>query len=243
MIPPPLFPATFFGLAALERLLPGRPQPKVRFWVLKSIVLFGLAGVINNAVPVAVKHALSERSLFRLDGLATPLAVALAFFVSSFTSNVIHRAMHRSTFLWRWFHQMHHSAERVDVMGFAYGHPSELVLGSASSAFVVAMLGVSASAASIAGYMLFVMGIWQHMNIRTPRWLGYLWPRPEQHCIHHQRGVHAYNYGLPVWDMLLGTFRNPEAWGGLSGFYSGASSRIGAMLLGRDVSSPRVPGP
>ena len=36
-------------------------------------------------------------------------------------------------------------------------------------------------------------------NVRTPQWLGYLVQRPESHSVHHQRGVHAYNYSdLPL---------------------------------------------
>jgi sterol desaturase/sphingolipid hydroxylase (fatty acid hydroxylase superfamily) len=60
--------------------------------------------------------------------------------------------------------------------------------------------------------------------------------------VHHERGVHAFNYSdLPLWDMVFGTFRNPETWDGEAGFYGGASSRIGEMLIGRDVSEPPAP--
>ena len=51
--------------------------------------------------------------------------------------------------------------------------------------------------------------------------------------------MHAYNYSdLPLWDIVFGTFRNPERWEGEVGFYNGASSRIGEMLLWQDVSEP-----
>ena len=54
--------------------------------------------------------------------------------------------------------------------------------------------------------------IFQHANVRTPRWLGYFVQRPESHSLHHERGVHRDNYSdLPVFDMLFGTFRNPRA--------------------------------
>src|SRR5260370_10151383 len=52
-----------------------------------------------------------------------------------------------------------------------------------------------------------------HWNVKTPHWLGYIFQRPESHCIHHQEGVHAFNYSdLPMWDMLFGTYRNPLEW-------------------------------
>ncbi|MCZ7680901.1 MAG: sterol desaturase family protein [Sandaracinaceae bacterium] len=53
--------------------------------------------------------------------------------------------------------------------------------------------------------------------------------------VHHTRGIHAYNYGLPLWDAIFGTRRNPERWEAEYGFWDGASSQLGPMLLGRDI--------
>jgi hypothetical protein len=39
--------------------------------------------------------------------------------------------------------------------------------------------------------------------------------------------------------MVFGTFRNPRAWEGEVGFYTGASARVWEMLVGRDVTTPR----
>ena len=80
-------------------------------------------------------------------------------------------------------------------------------------------------------------------NIRTPRALGYFIQRPESHCVHHQRDLHAYNYSdFPLWDILMGTFRNPANWEGEAGFGDGAHVRYGAMFLGRDVNPQLVNG-
>ena len=38
--------------------------------------------------------------------------------------------------------------------------------------------------------------------------------------------------------MVFGTFRNPAVWREQAGFYDGSSKKIGAMLLGRDISTP-----
>jgi sterol desaturase/sphingolipid hydroxylase (fatty acid hydroxylase superfamily) len=71
------------------------------------------------------------------------------------------------------------------------------------------------------------------------QWLGYFISRPEMHAIHHERGAHSGNHcGLPVIDMIFGTYRNPETFEGAAGFYDGASARLVDMLLGRDVSVP-----
>ena len=61
--------------------------------------------------------------------------------------------------------------------------------------------------------------------------------------MHHGRGVHAFNYSdLPLWDMVFGTFRNPARFEGEVGFWPGASSRVGDLLLGRDVAAMAPPG-
>jgi sterol desaturase/sphingolipid hydroxylase (fatty acid hydroxylase superfamily) len=100
-------------------------------------------------------------------------------------------------------------------------------------------LGLMPEAAALANLFLTFNAFFQHANIRTPRWLGYIIERPESHGVHHERGVHAYNYSdLPLWDIVFGTFRNPATFEQKVGFYDGASTRVKDMLLGRDVSVP-----
>jgi sterol desaturase/sphingolipid hydroxylase (fatty acid hydroxylase superfamily) len=82
--------------------------------------------------------------------------------------------------------------------------------------------------------------MFQHMSFRTPRWLGYIIQRPESHSVHHGKNVHRYNYSdLPLWDLIFGTFRNPEAFQKEHGFYAGGSERIAEMLVFQDVTSPK----
>jgi sterol desaturase/sphingolipid hydroxylase (fatty acid hydroxylase superfamily) len=80
--------------------------------------------------------------------------------------------------------------------------------------------------------------MFQHANVRTPRWLGYLVQRPENNALHHERGVHAWNYGnIALWDQLRGTWRNPATWDAKAGFFDGASARLPEMLRGRDIAA------
>lgn len=44
------------------------------------------------------------------------------------------------------------------------------------------------------------------------------------------------------YDMIFGTFRNPERFEPEAGFYDGASARVGAMLAFRDLA-PALPLP
>jgi sterol desaturase/sphingolipid hydroxylase (fatty acid hydroxylase superfamily) len=153
-----------------------------------------------------------------------------------------HRAIHKVDFLWLSAHQMHHSAESLDAFGAYYLHPVDVFFFTTWSSLVFfPLLGLEPAAGAIGAAFLTFNAMFQHANIRTPRWVGYLIQRPESHGIHHEKGVHAYNYSdLPLWDMLFGTFRNPESWEGEVGFYNGASSRMGEMLVWRDVSEPRT---
>jgi len=101
------------------------------------------------------------------------------------------------------------------------------------------VLGLDPLAAALTGYVAAFYGMFQHLNVNTPQWLGYLIQRPEAHCEHHRKGVHAFNYGdLPVWDILIGTFRNPTRFTGECGFEAPADRRIGAMLALQDVNEP-----
>jgi len=102
----------------------------------------------------------------------------------------------------------------------------------------VIVLGLDPLAAALTGYFVVVCSFFQHWNVRTPQWLGYLIQRPEAHCVHHRMGVHYYNYAdLTVWDMLLGTFRNPREFRGECGFEAGADRRMGPMFGFADVNA------
>ena len=150
-----------------------------------------------------------------------------------------HRSLHESDVLFRGLHQMHHSAERVDTFGAFYFSPLDMAGFTSTGSLSLALLvGLSPEAVTVFLFATLFLGIFQHMNVATPHWLGYLIQRPESHALHHARGVHYYNFSdLPVFDMLGGTFRNPEGFSQKAGFYDGASSRVADMLIWRDVST------
>jgi sterol desaturase/sphingolipid hydroxylase (fatty acid hydroxylase superfamily) len=150
-----------------------------------------------------------------------------------------HRLAHKSNLLWRFGHQMHHAPESLDGFGALFLHPVDTFFFASLSSFVFfPILGLRVEAGILGALFLNFCAMFQHANIKTPRWLGYIIQRPESHGIHHQKGVHAYNYSdLPLWDIVFGTFRNPETFSGEVGFEFGASKRIPALLMGRDISS------
>src|SRR5690606_7269960 len=139
-----------------------------------------------------------------------------------------HRQMHKSKFLWKVFHQMHHSAERTDTYGAFFFSPMDMIgftlLGSICFALFI---GLSPEAITIVLLTTNFLAVFQHANIKTPQWIGYVVQRPESHAYHHARGIHKHNYSdLPLYDILFGTFNNPEKYEYEAGFYEGASARV-----------------
>jgi sterol desaturase/sphingolipid hydroxylase (fatty acid hydroxylase superfamily) len=194
---------------------------------------------INALLPMLFVERLGSAAPFDLRPLGTLGGGAVAFLLSDLAGYWLHRAQHEVRWLWLATHQMHHSAERVDVMGAAYFHPLDIAAQTVVTTLVTGLLGVTPDAAALSGLLVVLLAVFQHLNLRTPRRLGYLIQRPEGHAVHHARGVHAYNYGnLGLWDLVFGTFRNPSGFATEAGFVDGASRRVGAMLVFRDVSAP-----
>ncbi len=187
---------------------------------------------------------LGDWRLFDGSDLGTAFGALVGIFVYELVHYLYHRAAHRFDPIWRAAHQMHHSAEALDAFGANYAHPLDNVVWTSLPILVLfPILGLTPEAGAIAAAFIAFSAAFQHANIRTPRWLGYVIQRPESHALHHGRGRHRSNYSdLPLWDMAFGTFENPARADGEVGFYKGASARIGAMLIGRDVSR-RPAGP
>lgn len=230
--------AIFSGFVVAELLLPGRAFSTSPLWharaALSTLAYFAVA----TFAPLIWDGMLGAHRLFDATALPFWAQVAGGFAGLELAIYAWHRTMHGFDPLWRWFHQLHHSAERVDIWGAFYFSPLDM-LGWAFLGSLVLVLGfgLSGEAALVVNLVVTFLGMFQHANIRTPPWLGYLIVRPEGHAAHHERGVHAFNYcDLPLWDLAFGTFKNPREFEGEAGFWDGASARIGAMLIGRDVA-------
>ncbi len=232
-------PITFVTLLVIERAFPAREQPVVRFWLVRGVAFFALTAAITSIPPALFAKLLAPYAPIHLDTLPVPIAGVLAFLLADLVHYGVHRLEHTWSWLWRWTHQLHHAAERIDVAGAAIFHPFELLVFAVLGTIVSVSLGLAPEAAALAGTLSAFAGMFQHLNVRTPQWLGYLIQRPEAHSIHHARGVHAYNYGnVTWWDLAFGTFRNPVRFTGPAGFWDGASRKLVPMLVGRDVTAP-----
>ena len=75
-----------------------------------------------------------------------------------------------------------------------------------------------------------------HTSVRTPRWVGFVFQRPEMHRIHHRYNRHRNNYGdITWWDMLFGTYENPKEWTHTCGFDDAKEQQLFKMLAYQDV--------
>ena len=235
-----MIPVTFLLLMGVEAIARrGRAWPEIPWWRAKGLAFFIMLMTINAVLPSLVPPELAQHHLFNGAALGVVGGVLIAYPCVALATALLHRAYHRYPLLWRLVHQLHHSPQRLDIPGAVLFTPLEVILNVVVTfTMMVFALGLDPVAAAIVGYIATFYGLFQHLNIRTPRWLGYLIQRPESHSVHHRRGFHAYNYSdFPLWDILWRTFRNPGEFHGDVGFEHSQASRIGAMLIGRDVNA------
>ncbi len=230
--------AIYALLMIYEAVFPARQLPKVKFWVLRGIVFFFLYFYLSSYLPLLWAAYLPQAQLIDLSGIGIAGGAVAGILLYEFGMYVWHRAMHSSNFLWRIFHQMHHSAERLDTYGAFYFSPLDMAGWTALGTLCFSViLGLDPKAVTVVLLVTNFFSIFQHANINTPRWLGYIIQRPESHGYHHAQGIHRHNYSdLPLFDILFGTFHNPKTFEHDNGFYNGASSRLVDMLLFKDVS-------
>jgi sterol desaturase/sphingolipid hydroxylase (fatty acid hydroxylase superfamily) len=232
--------ALYGALILWEALAPARRLPQVRGWRLAGLAAFAAYFLLSSYLPLLWGETLAAWQWFDLTGLGTWGGALAGLLVYEFGVYAWHRGMHALTPLWRGFHQFHHSAERIDTFGAFWFSPLDM-LGwiLLSSLALTLVVGISPQATTVVLLATTFLSIFQHANVRTPRWLGYVIQRPESHSFHHERGVHARNYSdLPIFDLLFGTFHNPRDFAAENGFWHGASAQVKDMLLARDVSRP-----
>ncbi len=234
--------AVAVAMVACELAGRGRHWPRVRGWWARALLLNGVQAGSVWLAGVAWDGWMLRQRPWSADGLGVLGGAAAGYLTITFIYYWWHRARHHFDALWRWFHQVHHSPRRIEIITSFYKHPFEIVAnGLLSSAILYLLVGVGPEAAALAVLATGLAELFYHWNVSTPYWLGFLIQRPESHCVHHQEGLHARNYGdLPLWDMLFGTFRNPRHWDSRCGF-GDAEHELWAMLAGRDAAH-RVEG-
>src|SRR6187455_1897410 len=103
-----------------------------------------------------------------------PLGGLVAYFIATFVFYWWHRWRHESDFLWRTFHQIHHSPQRIEVITSFYKHPIEMIVNSVlGSLLVYSLLGLSPAGGAVYTACTALGEFFYHANVRTPRWVGW----------------------------------------------------------------------
>lgn len=230
-------PLMFFAMMALEPVIgTGRAMTNIPRWRWIGAAALFVTLLCNALLPLALLPVLPKLHVVNLADwgywAALPVVVLTTFF--TYWS---HRIQHRFDNLWRLGHQLHHGVARVDIASAMIFHPIDVTVQVTMTLLAGLLLGASAEAAAIAGGLGFFIALFQHWNIATPRWIGFVIQRPESHMLHHERDVHARNFGdMPVWDMMFGTFANPLRADVPVGFAPDAMRRWLAMIACVDVN-------
>jgi len=238
--------ASIAGLmVAIERLWPGQALPSVRHWGLRLLLVNAAQLGIVILVGFIWDKWLDRASLFHIsDHMGALPSAFVTYFIATFVYYWWHRLRHESSFFWKLCHQLHHSVSRIEVLASFYKHPVEIFINSIIGAVLVyTIMGCSVTAAAWYTAMAAIAEYFYHWNVKTPRWIGWLVQRPESHRVHHQHRHHTQNFAdLPIWDMLFGTFYNPEVAPARCGFDRRKEDRVVEMLAFQDVhKSPAIP--
>lgn len=226
-----------FLLMSLEKINPLVRYKKDIFWYGR-LLMVGITGIfLTQWLGSVFQEHPDWHGLLQSWFMPLSLAVKVltGYLIITFIVYWWHRVRHSSHRLWQLFHQIHHSTYRIQSLTAIYAHPFDF-LSTALIVNVVSypLLGCDIKTALWINITYSVFDFWEHCNIPTPHWMGYLVVRPEMHRIHHERNRHTKNFSIPVWDIIFGTYENPTR-SVECGFSEAAEKRLGAMLFFKRV--------
>lgn len=217
-----LFFGLLSGLLIIERLLPKRrPQTSQRNRWRTNAALSILAILTLPVLPLSFISAAwwAEAQGFGLLNLADAqlpgwLLVGATLAGRSFVSYATHWLNHKVPFLWR-IHRVHHLDTELDVSSTVRFHPLEMPVSLLIGLPVVLLLGLSPWVLILYELMDVGVTLFSHSNLRihsrVDRFLRYLIVTPDLHKVHHStietETNSNYSAVLPIWDIVLGTFR------------------------------------
>ena len=249
------FIGIFTVMALIELAAPRRAlnHSKPRRW-LTNLSISGLNALLLRlmamlAVPVAAVAAaewarVAGWGAFNLLGWPFWLEVLLAIIVLDLAIYAQHVIFHKVPALWR-LHQVHHADVDFDVSTALRFHPVEIALSMLIKIAVVLALGAPAIAVVLFEIILNGCAMFNHANIKLPRWLDAALRRvlvtPDMPRVHHsviRRETNSnFGFNLSVWDRIFGTYRaQPEAGHdamaiGLSDYQNEDPTRFGWSLV------------
>jgi len=206
------------ALLTAERIWPNYAYQRDWSWNIRAFLFAGVGISLTLVLGELIESNLEVlrlycNFLFRKNWITSELNVCLqgliGYYCVTFFVYWWHRLRHSNDHVWRVFHQVHHSTYRLETLTAFYAHPSDFLTNTLIiNAVSYGLLGYSIDAAVWTTFWVGIFELWEHTNIKTPLWLGYIVVRPEMHRIHHEKNKHANNYGIPLWDMLFRTYEN-----------------------------------
>lgn len=229
--------ALALAVLILERVFPGRSLPSARGWYVRAVFLNACQFSLVFISGATWNAWFQGWSVLQFPSIHPVLAGLFFWFIGTFVFYWWHRLRHVNGW-WRVFHQIHHSPTRIEAMTAFYKHPLEMVANSILISAII-FVGFGGSIETAAWYNVFAVAgeFFYHMNVRTPRWVGWFIQRPEHHSIHHARGVHQYNFAdITLWDRLFGTFQEANTFAPFEGFPDDREKKLVSMLGFHDVN-------
>ena len=151
-----------------EAIFPARRLPNIPFWRIKGIIAFFFFFFLSSYLPLWYADWLQSAQFIDLIQMNVALAAALGILLYELGMYLWHRGMHTNNILWRVFHQMHHSAERLDTYGAFFFSPFDMIgftlLGTFCFSFI---MGLPPQAITITLLVSNFFSIFQHANIKT----------------------------------------------------------------------------
>ncbi|MGB2740800.1 MAG: sterol desaturase family protein [Cognaticolwellia sp.] len=176
--------------------------------VARLLIPIGVAGIALYASTEGI-------GLFNIINLPTWFSITFSVLLLDLMIYWQHRIFHLVPILWR-FHKVHHADSHIDASTGLRFHPVEIALSILLKALAVLILGVPATAVIIFEVALNGFALFNHANIRLPRWLELplrtILITQVLHRIHHSQvvGETNSNYGFSVswWDRMFGSYKS-----------------------------------
>ena len=242
---------TVLCIAIVEAISPRRKlhAPLTVRWTSNLLVYLLGSSLVRFSIPVltvGIAVLANERGFGLLNNIQAPIVVAFAvsFLIIDFSRYLQHLMLHRVPLLWR-LHLAHHTDQDYDFSTGLRFHPVEGLFTVAYDVAIVALLGAPPLAVLTYELVKVVWAIFAHANIYVPlpidRAMRTVLVTPDLHRIHHSAapGETDTNFGglTPVWDRLLGTYRDQPSLGhenmiiGLADYQDPRYLRLGAILM------------
>jgi len=230
----------------LERIFPDQELKPVNGW-RKWVIIINIFQLFSAILAIFTwetwlqntNHFKSTAGFHLRDHTSPFWGGFIAYFVNQWLFYHWHKARHEVYLFWILFHQFHHSPSRIEAITSFYKHPLEIIIDSQIMAVLsYSVLGISSEATVWLSIFSAIGEYLYHMNIYTPRILGYIFQRAVAHRCHHRymKRLHCPNYSdIPFFDILGGTFENPEYYNEQCGFTPKKEDQRFNMIFFKDV--------